>query len=95
MTEQKIDVSRIAGLARIALTDSEAETFQGQLKDIVGYIDKLKEVDVDGIRPELDLPLGPMRQDESRPGIGQEKVIQNAPESAQGQIKVPKVVDPT
>ncbi len=95
MSSPDIDVARIAQLSRIKITPEETIAFQEKLETILGYIDKLKEVDVDGIKPEEDLPLGPMREDISRPGIGQDAVIMNAPESAQGQIKVPKVVDPT
>jgi len=95
MSSPDINVARIAQLSRIQMTPEETSAFQGQLEDILGYIDKLKEVNVEGIKPEEDLPLGPMREDISRPGIGQNAVVMNAPESAQGQIKVPKVVDPT
>lgn len=90
-----IDVAHIARLSRIQITPEETAAFQGQLESIIGYINKLKEVNIDGIQQEQDLPLGPMREDVSRPGMGQEAAIQNAPEAAQGQIKVPKVVDPT
>lgn len=95
MADQQINVTRIAQLARIAVTPEEADAYQSQLEKILGYIDQLKEVDVEGIRPEESLPLGPLREDVARPGIGQEAVIANAPDSANGQIRVPKVVDPT
>ena len=95
MAEDQINVTRIAELARIAVTPEETALYQSQLEHILGYIDKLKEVDVEGIRPEESLPLGPLRADEARPGIGQEAVMANAPDSANGQIRVPKVVDPT
>ena len=95
MSQPHIDVARIAELSRIAVTPDEITEYQSQLEGILSYIDKLKEVDVEGITPENDLPLGPLRADIARPGIGQDAVIANAPESAEGQIRVPKVVDPT
>lgn len=93
MSNQEMDVTHIAKLARIALTDAEAAEFQDQLADVLGYIDKLSEVDVSGIDVESNLPFGPLRPDEARPGLGQDAVVANAPESAEGQVRVPKVVD--
>ena len=51
MSSEHIDVRYIADLARIDLSDQECETFQGQLESIIGYIEKLKDVDVEGIEP--------------------------------------------
>lgn len=93
MSNQEMDVTHIAKLARIALSDEEAAEFQSQLADVLGYIDKLSEVDVSGIDVESTLPFGPLREDISRPGIGQDAVVTNAPDSAEGQVRVPKVVD--
>ena len=49
MANQKIDVGYVAELARLELTDEEKSVFQGQLEDIVKYVEKISSVDVEGI----------------------------------------------
>ena len=95
MSSEHIDVRYVADLARIDLSDQECETFQGQLEAILGYIDKLKDVDVEGIEPTAHASpvFDRLREDASLPGLSQSDLIQNAPDSAKGQIRVPKVVD--
>jgi len=95
MATEGIDVRYVAKLARIHLDDKEVELFQSQLGDILGYIEKLRELNVDGIEatghpaPSFD----DIREDVSRPGYGQEAALLNAPDQASGQLRVPKVVD--
>jgi aspartyl-tRNA(Asn)/glutamyl-tRNA(Gln) amidotransferase subunit C len=93
-TEQ-IDVRYVANLARIDLSEEECAMFQGQLDAILGYIETLKDVDVEGIEPTAHAAriYDHLREDINRPGLGQEDLLRNAPESALGQIRVPKVVD--
>lgn len=95
MSSDHIDVHYVANLARINVSDEECETFQGQLEAILGYIETLKDADVDSI--SLTTHAGPitddLREDISRQGLAQSGLLQNAPDSALGQIRVPKVVD--
>ncbi len=95
MSTENMDVRYVANLARIELTDAECEIFQGQLDAILGYIDTLRDVDVEGIEPTAHASpvFDRLREDASRSGLGQADLLQNAPESALGQIRVPKVVD--
>jgi aspartyl-tRNA(Asn)/glutamyl-tRNA(Gln) amidotransferase subunit A len=63
MAAHAIDVRYVADLARVQLDDAEVRTFEGQLGAILGYVEKLAELDVEGIEPEaaeadLSLPLG-------------------------------------
>lgn len=90
-----MDVRYVANLARIELSDEECDTFQGQLDAILGYIETLKDVDVEGIEPTAHAApvFDRLREDVSRPGLEQEDLLRNAPENALGQIRVPKVVD--
>jgi len=92
---QQIDVRYVANLARIDLSDEECAIFQSQLGAILGYIETLKDVDVDGIEPTAHAAqvYDHLREDVSRPGLNQDDLLHNAPESALGQIRVPKVVD--
>lgn len=94
---EEIDVRYVGNLARIDLSDEECTTFQGQLHAILDYIEKLKDVDIEGIEPTAHASpvFDRLREDCLRPGLQQEDLLRNAPDSALGQIRVPKVVDPS
>lgn len=97
MSTEHMNVRQIADLARIDLSEEECKTFQGQLDSILGYIETLKNVDVEGIEPTAHASpvFDRIREDQARPGLEQTDLLRNAPESALGQIRVPKVVDPS
>lgn len=94
MPQPHIDVTHIATLARLELTEEEIATFQPQLDSILGHEESLMELDVSGVEPTAHpAPVfGRMRDDEPRPGLSAEAVLANAPDQAQGQVRVPKVV---
>lgn len=90
------DVGYVAALARLDLTEEETETYQGQLAGILSYIEELSQIDVEGIEPTAHPApvLDRLREDDAPPfSISQEAVLQNAPDQALNQIRVPKVVD--
>ena len=89
-----MDVRRIATLARLELSDAEVEHFTGQLDAILGHIEQLSMLDVSGIEPTAyPIPIAsPMRVDTPWQSLPQEALLQNAPDQAQQQIRVPKVV---
>ncbi len=95
MPDQKIALKRIAELARLDLSEVELATFEDQLTPILKHIDTLTALDVDGIEPTAHpTPVfDVLRPDTPRPGLSNEAMLQNAPESAQLQVRVPKVVD--
>ena len=89
------DVKKVARLARIEISDAEAENLLPQLNNIIGWIEQLSEVDTDDVEPlanvvNIDLAL---RTDEVTDGDCAEKVLANAPEETQGFFVVPKVVE--
>ncbi len=95
MADPHIDVRYVANLARINLTDEEVTRYRSQLEEIMGYIEKLSEVDIEGIEPTAHAYalVNRVREDvpvESLPPSG---LLQNAPDQANGQLRVPKVVD--
>ncbi len=96
MSVEKIDVHYVAKLARIELTEKEAEAFGGQLQDIVAYVQQLDQADISSVT-EADLATGDdanhLREDTPRPSLPTEKVLNNAPESADGEIVMPKIVE--
>lgn len=90
-----IDVAYVAHLARLHLTQEEQATFQSQLEQIVKYVRKLGELDLDGIEPtsHAHAVQNVFRKDEVRPGLDHDQVMQNAPAEIQGQFSVPKIVE--
>ena len=91
----EIDVAYVASLARLELTDEEKSTFQKQLESIMTLVETLSEIDVEGVEPTAHPApvLDCFREDESRDGLDRDSILRNAPDSALGQIRVPKVVD--
>ncbi len=94
MSHRPIDVRYVANLACLELSDAEVAEFQPQLEAILGYMDTLSKLDVSGIDPTAHSAhrLGRMRDDVPHPSLTPQAVLQNAPDQAQGQIRVPKVV---
>ena len=90
-----IDVKYVAHLARLSLSPDEEQKIGAQLSNILGYIDKLKEVDVTGVEPTAHaFPLiNVTRPDEVRPSISHEEALRNAPAQANGLFIVPKIVE--
>ena len=90
-----IDVKYVAHLARLSLSPGEEQKIGAQLGNILGYIEKLKEVDVSGVEPTAHaFPLvNVARPDEVRPSMSQEEALRNAPAQANGLFIVPKIVE--
>ena len=95
MATVEIDVKYVAHLARLSLTPEEEQKIGAQLGNILGYIEKLKEVDVTGVEPTAHaFPLvNVTRPDEVRPSISSEDALRNAPAQANGLFVVPKIVE--
>jgi aspartyl-tRNA(Asn)/glutamyl-tRNA(Gln) amidotransferase subunit C len=95
MAKVDIDVKYVAHLARLSLSAEEEQKISVQLGDILGYIEKLKEVDVTGVEPTAHaFPLvNVTRPDEVRPSISNEEALRNAPVTANGLFIVPKIVE--
>jgi aspartyl-tRNA(Asn)/glutamyl-tRNA(Gln) amidotransferase subunit C len=88
-------VRRIASLARIHVGDAEIATLQTELNAILGWIEQLNEVDVEGVEPltgAAQMALK-MREDVVTDGGYVEKVLVNAPERVGNFYAVPKVVE--
>ena len=91
----KKDVETVAELARLSFTDEEKVELIGTLNNILGYFDKLSEIDTEHVEPLTHiLPVqNVMREDEIKPSIGQEKALENAPKEKRGHFVIPKVID--
>ena len=95
MAAVEIDVKYVAHLARLALTPEEEKQFGAQLRNVLGYIEKLKELDVSGVEPTAHaVPMvNVTRPDEVRPSLPHDDALRNAPAQANGLFIVPKIVE--
>ena len=89
------DVKYVANLARIQLTAEEEQKFGAQLQHVLGYIEKLRELDVSAVEPTAHaVPLvNVTRKDDVRPSMPHEDALRNAPSKANGLFLVPKIVE--
>jgi len=88
------DVRQVAKLARLELSDDEVTHFRDQLGAILGYIDKLAEVDITGVEPMAhagDL-TNAWRDDQPGPTLAVDQALQNAPDDQSPFFGVPKVL---
>lgn len=88
-------VKRVARLARIALAEGEAERMTGELNGILGFVEQLAEVDVEGVEPMTSVTPMAMkkRPDVVTDGAKADDIVANAPVSDQNFFLVPKVVE--
>jgi aspartyl-tRNA(Asn)/glutamyl-tRNA(Gln) amidotransferase subunit C len=88
-------VRRIAHLARIALSEGEAEHLVGEINAVLGWVEQLQAVDVAGVEPMTSVtPMQlKMRDDVVTDGGYPERILQNAPQTEAGFFVVPKVVE--
>lgn len=88
-------VKRIGRLARIRVEENEVEKYQGELNAILGFVEQLNEVNVDGV--EAMTSVTPMqlrrREDKITDGGYPEAIVKNAPLSEDNFFMVPKVVE--
>ena len=93
ITEQ--DVRHAAKLSRLKLTNEQIRQFTRQLGDVLEYVKKLGELDTSKVEPTAHaVPLrNVLREDRSQPGMGTEKVMQNAPDRDGPFFKVPRVIE--
>ena len=95
MSIDKETARRAAYLARIAVPEEDLENLANELSGILGFMEQLNEVDVEGVEPMTS--VSPMslyrRSDVVSDGDQPEKVLKNAPDSREGFFAVPKVVE--
>ncbi len=95
---KKIDeaqVRKVAKLARLELSDKEVEEFSGQLSAILDYVERMNQLNTDGIEPLAHcLPIhNVFREDTVKESLGTEKTLANAPQRDGTFFKVPKILE--
>ena len=95
MSVDTATVRKIASLARIAVSDAEAEALAPELNNILGWVEQLQEVDVEGIEPMTAVIPNRLRLrgDEITDGGKRDDVLANAPAAEHGFFAVPKVIE--
>ncbi len=88
-------VKRVARLARIAVSEEEANRMTGELNGILGFVEQLSEVDVKGVEPMTSVTPMEMRkrQDVVDDGSKADAIVANAPATDRNFFQVPKVVE--
>jgi len=91
----KESVKHVEDLAELSLTESEREELTDDLVRILDYVDKLGELDTEGVEPLRHIleVQNVMREDEKRETLDLEEVFRNAPANDRGFFKVPPVID--
>lgn len=95
MTVTKDDVRKVARLSRIAVAEARLDPMAEELSGIMGWIDQLNEVDVEGVDPMTSVVATqlPMREDVISDGDKAEDVLANAPKADEGFFVVPRSVE--
>ena len=88
-------ISRLEKLARLQLDEAQREQFAGDLTRILDMVDKLKELNTEGVEPLIYLgeETNPMREDEAKGEWTTEAALQNAPKSDGTFFRVPKMIE--
>ncbi|MBD1382382.1 Asp-tRNA(Asn)/Glu-tRNA(Gln) amidotransferase subunit GatC [Metabacillus arenae] len=96
MSRISIDqVKHVAHLARLAITEEEAEMFTQQLDAIITFAEQLNELDTENVEPTshvLDMK-NVLREDVPAKGLPVEDVVKNAPDHKDGYIRVPSILE--
>jgi aspartyl-tRNA(Asn)/glutamyl-tRNA(Gln) amidotransferase subunit C len=95
MAGTEMNVRYVAHLARLDLTPEEEQKYGAQLSQVLGYIEKLNELDVTNVEPTAHaVPLvNVTRPDEPRPSLSNEEALRNAPAKANGLFVVPGILE--
>lgn len=91
----KDQILKTADLARIAISDEEAQMYSSQINDVLSYVNKISDLNTDDVEPTTHgiVSGNVLRQDEPERLLTQEEALKNAPETEDGQFKVPAILE--
>ncbi|MEJ7787385.1 MAG: Asp-tRNA(Asn)/Glu-tRNA(Gln) amidotransferase subunit GatC [Solirubrobacteraceae bacterium] len=91
MSIDREQVLHVARLARLRLSDDEVTTMVGELSSILGHIERISELDLEGVPPTTHVvEVGnALRPDEPRPSLPREVILEQAPATQDGGFLVP------
>lgn len=96
MSLTREQVEHVARLAHLSLTAEEAERYREQLSSILGYIEKLQQLDVTDVPPTthaVEVKTTPLRPDEPRPSLPPDEALANAPQRESTYFLVPRIIE--
>lgn len=81
----------VARLSRLKLDDDEVSRLEGELSSILDHVDRLAEIDIEGIEPTSHVvPLeNVLRDDVARPSLDRDLALSQAPDPVEGAFRVP------
>ena len=84
-------VLHVARLARLRLSEDEVERMSSELSSILGHIEKIEELDLDGVEPTSHVVEveNVLREDEPRPSWSRERILEGAPDASDEGFRVP------
>ena len=87
-------VEKLAHLSRLQFNETEKAEIRNDLQRIIGFVEKLNELDLDGVEPLLFMSdeVNVLREDEIKGSISREEALKNAPLHDDQFFKVPKVI---
>ena len=90
-------VQKLARLARLRFDDAEKEEIKNDLQRMIAFVEKLNELDLEGIQPLMHMTdeVNVLREDEVSGSITREEALKNAPAHDEQFFKVPKVIKKT
>lgn len=88
-------IQDLALLSRLHFSDAEKESIKKELKQMIEFVDKLGEVDVEGIEPLMHMSdtTNRLREDVVKGSVSRDEALKNAPESDGIYFRVPKVIN--
>ena len=91
----KMDIEKVARLARIEISREEMEVFGRQLDQILTYMEQLNQLDTEGVEPTSHaIPFyNAFREDQAEPSFPREDVLGIAPEEEMKHFKVPRIIE--
>lgn len=91
----KDQILKIADLVRIAISEEEAQMYSSQISEILSYVDKINELNTDDVEPTTHgiVSSNVLRKDEPKRLMTQEEALKNAPDTEDGQFKVPAILE--
>jgi aspartyl-tRNA(Asn)/glutamyl-tRNA(Gln) amidotransferase subunit C len=94
MEVNDILVNNLANLARLQFNEVEKEMIKKDLEQMIGFVDKLKELDTTGVDPLLHMSdvVNVLREDKIQGSSSREEALKNAPDSDGTYFRVPKVI---
>lgn len=95
MKIDKDTLNKIAHLARLEFNEKDAEKMTEDMNNILSFVEKLNEVNTDGVEPltTMSHEINALREDEAKPHLDRDLALKNAPKKDPEYFRVPKVLE--